>query len=238
MSGWSAKRFWTRADVVEQDAGFAVELDGRPVKTPAKAPLVLPTRALAEAVAAEWDAQQGHVRPETMPLTRWSNSAIDTVTPQFDAVVEIVAAYGATDLVCYRAETPAGLVARQAEGWDPLMQFAARDLGAPLVATTGVIPVAQPPASLARLEAAVRTLDPFALTAFHDLVSLSGSLVLGFAVIRGVAAPEALWDVSRLDEAWQAEVWGSDDEAEAAAALKRQTFLDAFKFHELSRYAN
>lgn len=238
MSGWSAKRFWTRADVVEQDAGFAVELDSRAVKTPAKAPLVLPTRALAGAVAAEWDAQQGQVRPETMPMTRWANSAIDTVIPQFDAVVEIVAAYGASDLICYRAEAPAGLVARQAEGWDPLMQYAARDLGAPLVPTTGVIPVAQPPGSLARLDSAVRALDPFALTALHDLVSLSGSLVIGFAAIRGWDAPESLWDVSRLDEAWQAEVWGSDDEAEAAAALKRQTFLDAFRLHELSRDAS
>ncbi len=235
MSGWTAKRFWKQAAVAARDAGYTVELDGRPLKTPAKASLIVPTRALAGALAAEWDAQEGQVRPETMPMTRSANSALDKVAPQFEAVAEIVAEYGASDLICYRAAAPAGLVARQAEVWDPLMQFAARELGAPLVATTGVMPVAQPQASLDRLGAAVRALDPFALTAFHDLVALSGSLVIGFAAIRGHGEPDALWSASRLDEDWQAEVWGPDDEAEATAALKRQAFLDALRFHALSR---
>lgn len=238
MSGWAARRFWTAAHVVEVGGRYTVELDGRPVKTPAKAPLSLPTRALARAVAAEWDAQEGEVRPQTMPMTRSANSAIDKVTPQFDEVAALIADYGASDLICYRADGPRVLVERQAAAWDPLMAFSARDLFAPLVVTTGVIPVDQPSASLERLRAAVRALDPFALTAFHDLVALSGSLIIGFATIRGHAAPEALWATSRIDEDWQAELWGTDEEAAAAAALKRAAFLDAFRFHQLALGGN
>jgi chaperone required for assembly of F1-ATPase len=237
VSGWAAKRFWKQAMVAERDSGFAVELDGSLVRTPAKAPLILPSRELAEAIAAEWDAQGTLLKPHTMPMTRSANSAIDKVTPQFDEVAALIADYGASDLICYRADRPAALVARQAEVWDPLMTFAAQALQAPLVATTGVVPVAQPPASLQRMRAAVRSMDPFALTGFHDLVALSGSLVIGFAVVRGHAPPGLLWAASRVDEEWQAGQWGRDDEAEAAAALKRTAFLDAVRFHSLARSA-
>ncbi len=159
MSGWAPKRFWKEVSVAEQDGGFTVHLDGRPVKTPASAPLLLPTRAMAEAIAAEWDAQQGEIRPETMPMARFAHSAIDKVTPQFDAVAEIVAAYGASDLLCYRAETPERLVARQAEGWDPLLAWAGEALGAPLRTGSGVIPVDQPAESLDALDPCGPRLD-------------------------------------------------------------------------------
>ena len=230
MSGWKAKRFWSGAAVEPDGAGWGIRLDGRPVKTPAKAPLIVPTEPMAQAIAAEWDAQQGEVRPETMPLTRAANSAIDKVTPQFDAVAAMLADYGGTDLLCYRAEAPEPLIARQSAAWDPLLDWAAVELGAPLTVATGILPVAQPPDSLARLTQAVQSHDPFRLTALHDLVAISGSLVIGLAIARGRLDAAAGWEVSRIDETWQTEQWGDDDEAAAAAALKRQAMQDAARF--------
>lgn len=233
MSGWTAKRFWTEARVEEGAVGFTVTLDGRAVKTPAKAPLVVPTRAMAEAIAAEWDAQTGKVDPATMPVTRAANSAIDKVTVQFDEVVGLLSDYGGTDLLCYRAEGPIELVARQAEGWDPVLDWAASALNAPLVVTQGVVFVAQDPDVLARLRARVAALDPFRLTAFHDLVAISGSLVLALAVIDGWLPAEAAWQLSRIDETWQAELWGTDDEAQKAEEVRHADFLQAERFYRL-----
>jgi chaperone required for assembly of F1-ATPase len=233
MSGWTAKRFWTEARVEEGAVGFTVSLDGRAVKTPAKAPLLVPTRAMAEAIAAEWDAQTGKVDPATMPVTRAANSAIDKVTVQFDEVVGLLSDYGGTDLLCYRAEGPIELVARQAEGWDPVLDWAASALNAPLVVTQGVVFVAQDPDVLARLRARVVALDPFRLTAFHDLVAISGSLVLALAVIDGWLPAEAAWQLSRIDETWQAELWGTDDEAKKAEEVRHADFLQAERFYRL-----
>lgn len=233
MTGWTAKRFWKAATAETAPGGWEVRLDGRPVRTAAKAPLVLPTAALARAVAAEWDAQGATIDPAAMPLTRAANSAIDKVTPQREEVVAMLAAYGETDLLCHRAEAPEELVRRQAEAWDPLLSWAAAALSAPLIPTTGVIGVPQPAESLARLRAEVDALDPFELTAFHDLVALPGSLVLALAALRGQAPAEALWQASRVDERWQEELWGSDEEAARAAALKRRDFLQAMRFLDL-----
>ncbi len=233
MSGWTAKRFWTEARVEEGPGGFAVLLDARPVKTPAKAPLVVPTRALAEAIAAEWDAQERVVRPQTMPVTRAANSAIDTVIPAFGQVVAMLAEYGGSDLLCYRAETPAEFIRRQNLAWDPLLDWAATKLGAPMSVTAGVMHVTQAPESLARLRARLEALDPFRLTAAHDLVSLSGSLVLALALIDGRIGPDDAWALSRLDEDWQAEVWGRDEEAEALGEVRRAAFLQADRFYRM-----
>lgn len=233
MSGWTAKRFWKAARVEPCEGGFTVTLDGRAVKTPAKALLVVPTRAMAEAVAAEWDAQQGKVDPGTMPMTRAANSAIDKVTVQFDEVVGLLADYGGSDLLCYRATGPAELVARQAAGWDPLLDWSATVLHAPLRVTEGVVPVAQDPRSLARLKARVAALGVFELTAFHDLVSISGSLVLALAVIDGRLAVEEAWTLSRIDEAWQTELWGHDEEADRAEAVRHAAFLHADRFYRM-----
>jgi chaperone required for assembly of F1-ATPase len=233
MSGWTAKRFWTEARVEEIGGGFTVTLDGRAVKTPAKAPLIVPTRAMAEAIAAEWDAQTGKVDPATMPVTRAANSAIDKVTVQFDEVVGLLSDYGGTDLLCYRAEGPMELVARQVEGWDPVLGWAASALNAPLAVTRGVVFVAQDPDVLARLRARVAALDPFRLTAFHDLVAISGSLVLALAVIDGWLPAEAAWQLSRIDETWQAELWGTDDEAQKAEEVRHADFLQAERFYRL-----
>jgi chaperone required for assembly of F1-ATPase len=233
VSGWTPKRFWKEADVRPAAGGFAVSLDGRPVKTPAKAPLVVPTEAMAAAIAAEWDAQEGTVKPLTMPVTRSANAAIDKVAPQFDEVAGLLAAYGGTDLLCYRATGPAGLVARQAAAWDPLLDWSAEALDAPLRVTSGVVPVAQPEPSLARLAARVRGFGVFELTAVHDLVSVSGSLVLGLAVTDRRLAADAAWALSRVDEIWQAELWGDDAEAEAEAEARRAALRHAARFYAL-----
>ena len=233
MNTWAARRFWTTARVLAADGGFAVHLDDRPVRTPAKAPLILPTEGLAQAIADEWQVVEGKVNPAVMPFTRMANSAIDKVTPQFDAVAAMLAEYGGTDLICYRAEGPAALVARQAAAWDPLLDWAAAALQAPLVSTQGIRHSAQAQASLDRLHMAVRALSPCQMTAFHDLVAISGSLVLGLAVTRGRLQAEAAWTLSRIDEDWQIEAWGVDEDAAEMAARKRADFLLADRFFAL-----
>lgn len=235
MSGWKPKRFWKAATAEPCEGGFTVRLDGRAVKTPAKAPLVLPTLAMARAVAAEWDAQDKLVRPETMPMTRAANSALDKVTPQFAAVAELLADYGGSDLLCYRAEGPEALVARQAAAWDPLLAWAAAELGAPLVATAGVMHIAQPAESLARLRAELFGATPFELAGLHDLIAITGSLILGLAVARGRLSAAEAFGISRIDEHWQAELWGADAEAAAAEARKQAALEEAARFHALCR---
>lgn len=233
MTGWAPRRFWTAAKAEPCDHGFTVRLDGRPVKTPAKAPLIVPTLALAQAIAAEWDAQQGTVKPETMPSTRSANSAIDKVTPLFDAVVDEVAGFGGSDLLCYRAEAPMELVARQEADWGPLLDWLRTDLGVDLAVTSGVIPVTQPPESLVRLRAAVAGHDPFRLVALHDLVAITGSLVLGLAVARGRLEADEAFRISRIDEHWQIEQWGEDEEAAAMEAHKLASLRHAARFYGL-----
>jgi len=233
VSAWKAKRFWKTATAEGCDGGFTVRLDGRAVKTPAKSAFVLPTLAMAQAAAAEWDAQVKEVRPETMPVTRMANSAIDKVAVQFDEVAGLLAAYGESDLLCYRATGPAELIARQEAVWNPLLDWAAAVLGAPLVATAGVVHVAQPPGSIAALRARLFALTPFRLAAMHDLIAISGSLILGFAVAEHHLTAAEAFSISRIDEQWQAEKWGEDEEAAALEALKRAALIEAARFWNL-----
>lgn len=233
MSNRTQKRFWKQTAVADASEGFAIELDGRQVKTPAKAALLLPNRAMADAVAAEWDAQEAKIDPLSMPVTRSANAAIDKVRHQHGEVAAMLVAYGDTDLLCYRAEAPEALVARQAELWDPALDWAHETLGARLTACSGVLHQPQDASALERLAAPVYGMTEFQLAGFHDLVSLSGSLVLGLAAARDWRAAEALWDLSRLDEKWQAEQWGADEEAETLAQTKRQAFLHAKRFFDL-----
>lgn len=235
MSEWKARRFWKTADIRPQDGGWEVVLDDRPLRTPGKHPLILPTERLARAIAVEWDAQLEVINPNTMPLTRAANSAIEKVAPQFDGVAAMLAEYGGTDLLCYRAEQPQELVQMQAEGWDDLIDWSATELQAPLRITHGVIPVPQDRDSLHRLRAHIDELDVFGLTALHDLVTLPGSLILGLAVIRGRLSAEESHRLSRIDEAYQAGVWGQDEEAQTVAANRRDAMLVAEQFWELSR---
>lgn len=233
MAGWAPKRFWTAAAVAPVTGGFTVTLDGRAVKTPAKAPLVLPSEGLARLVAAEWDAQTDVVTPETMPATRTANSAIDKVAVNFTEVAEMLADYGGTDLLCYRAAAPQALIDRQAAGWDPLLEWARLRYDAPLQVTVGVMFIAQPPASLAALRAAVFAQTPFQLAALHDLIAISGSLVLGLAVAEGRLSAEEAFSLSRIDEQWQIDQWGEDEEAAALEARKRQALAEAARFYGL-----
>ena len=231
MSGWVKKRFWKEAQVTQADGGFTVTLDGRAIKTPAKAALVVPTAALAQIIADEWNAQPERIDPGLMPATRAVNAAIDKVTGQRAEVAKLVAAYGDSDLVCYRATDPEALVAREAAAWDPILDWAAHRYGYRPVTRTGVMHAPQPAALLASLEADVARFDPFALTALHDLVSMSGSLLIGLAVTDRFAPPETLWQASRVDEDWQIEQWGEDDEATALAEGRRQSFMEAARFY-------
>ncbi len=234
MSEWALKRFWTEVTVDEAEDGHQVLLDGRKVRTPAKAELVVPTRGMAEAVAAEWAAQEGSVDPLSMPFTRSANAAIDRVRPTLAEVAAMLAAYGDSDLLCYRAEGPEALTTRQAERWDPVLDWAETALGARLEPRTGVIHAAQSAAALEALTAPLDRLGPFHLAGFHDLVGLSGSLVLGCAVAMDWRAPEEIWALSRLDEDWQAEQWGADEDAVETAETKRREFLHAKCFFDLS----
>ena len=224
MSAWKAKRFWKSAAV---DA----------VEGPAKNLLVVPTQAMAQAIALEWDAQEDEIKPDTMPVTKTANAALDKVALQHGEVADMLAAYGDSDLLCYRAEAPAELVARQAAEWDPMLEWAADALGARLHQRAGIMHKPQDTEALAALSARVHALDNFELAAFHDLVSLSGSLVLGFAATMNAKTTDALWDISRLDEHYQAEQWGRDDEAEALADLKKASFAHAKRMYDLAQRA-
>ena len=236
MSGWNtAKRFWKSAAVAETGEGFAVELDGRPLKTPAKTPVVVPTRALAEAIAAEWDAQGEQIDPMSMPVTRCANSALDKVAQQHAEVADMLAEYGGTDLLCYRADSPKALVQLQADAWDPVLDWTAETYGARLKPVAGVMFQGQDPDALESLRLKVHEMDNFELAAFHDLVCLSGSLVLGFAAVSDFAPIDELWSLSRIDESWQEEQWGEDEEAQEQAEIKKTAFKNAYLFNRLRK---
>ncbi|MDP5361207.1 MAG: ATPase [Paracoccaceae bacterium] len=234
MSDWKPKRFWKEATATACDGGFTVMLDARPVRTPAKAPLIVPTMAMAEAIAAEWDAQEGLIDPRKMPVTRGANAAIDKVRTQRDEVVALLAEYGDSDLLCYRAAGPEELIALQQKGWDPMLDWAEAQLGVRLAVGVGVMHVEQAPDALAKLYTEVAVLDDFALAAAHDLISLSGSLILAIAVTKGGISVEDAWGLSRLDEHWQISQWGADEDAAAAEMVKRAAFFDAARFFLLS----
>jgi len=233
MSEWAAKRFWEKVSVVAAEGGFTVQLDGRAVKTPQKTLVVMPTQSMADAVKAEWEAQGDKIDPLSMPVTRGANAAMDKVTPQHAEIVDMLAAYGDSDLLCYRADSPEGLVAKQAQGWDPLVDWSATELGAPLQLRTGIMHQPQAPESLAALKDHVAALDAFRLTAFHDLVAITGSLVLGLAIAKGRLGAAQAWDLSRIDEDWQISQWGEDEEAAEQAGLKRRDLLAAQRFYAL-----
>ncbi|WP_439109666.1 ATP12 family chaperone protein [Lentibacter sp.] len=234
MSEWKLKRFWSDVATQPEADGFAVALDGRIVKTPAKATLVLPNETLAAHVADEWRAVEVEIKPEAMPFTRSANAALDKVAVQHEEVAGLIAAYAETDLLCYRADSPVELQKRQAEAWDAPLAWVRDTHGLHLEVATGVMPVSQSEASLQKAQALSMGMSAFALTAFHDLVSLSGSFVLGLMAAQNCDTPENLWNISRIDENWQQELWGVDDEAAEMAALKKAQFEHAYAFYQAS----
>ncbi|MFL6765519.1 MAG: ATP12 family chaperone protein [Sphingomicrobium sp.] len=227
------KRFWKDA-VAERDGdGWAVKLDGRPVKTPARVPLAVPTEALAEAIADEWRGVAEKIDPRAMPLTGLANAAIDRVAPEPQAFASGLARYAEADLACYRADGPNQLISRQEQSWDELLAWARRRYDVDFVTTAGLIHVAQPAATVERLSHAVAALDPFRLAGLSPLVTIGGSLITALAVLEKAITPEEAWEAVSVDERWQLEQWGADAEAEAALESRRRDFLAAARFLEL-----
>ena len=229
------KRFYREAAVEAGNGLYRIVLDGRPARTPAKRPLALPARAAAEAVAAEWQAQGEEFEPAALRLTRLANTAIDRVAGNRPAVVGEVTRFAATDLVCYRAGEPNELVRRQAEAWQPLVEWAAARHGAHLCVTEGVIPRAQNEEALAALTRAVEAYDDFALTALHAATAAAGSLVIGLALGEGRIDAATAFAAACLDETFQAEQWGVDAEAEERRAALKADIEAAARFLALLR---
>ena len=227
------KRFWKFAEAVEADGGWGIELDGRRVKTPARADLTVPGEALARCIWAEWNDSGDEVNPRSMPLTGLANAAIDRIAPDKANYAAGIARYGETDLVCYRAEGPERLVQWQAESWDALLGWARRRYDVDFACQTGIMHVPQPQDTVRKLAHAVAALDAFRLAGLSPLVTIGGSLVAGLAVLEQMLPAEAAWEAVSLDDRWQLEQWGADAEAQAALDLRRQDFLAGARFLDL-----
>ncbi len=221
------RRFWKDVTV---EPGNGIALDGKPVRTPGRAPLALPTPQLAEAVAAEWRTVGETIDPRAMPLTGLANAAIDRIAPDSAAFAAGLAAYGESDLLYYRADDPPELVARQQAAWDPLLEWARGRYDVHFEPTTGVMHRAQPEATVARLGEAIAALDPFRLAALSPVVTISGSLVTALALVEDAATPKAVWQAAHVDEDWQAEQWGEDTLAVQAREARRAEFDAGVRF--------
>ncbi len=227
------KRFYKIATAVATADGTAILLDDKPVKTPARRALAVPTPALGEAIAAEWAEQGDTIDPRTMKLTGLANAAIDRVAPDPAAFARELARYADSDLLCYRADRPADLVARQAAEWDPLLAWARRRYDIDFVVVTGIVHHAQPSATIARLTAAIAAPDAFRLAAMNPLVTIGGSLVAALALLEGELDAQTAFAVTHLDELWQAEQWGDDYEAIAARESRLADWTAAATFLHL-----
>jgi chaperone required for assembly of F1-ATPase len=228
------KRFWNEAAAVRQaDGGWGIALDGRPVRTPARASLLLESAALADAIAAEWQAQGETIDPASMPLTGIANAAIDLASPDPAAFAEPIAAYAESDLFCYRDDRDAALQAEQAAAWNPLLAWAEGRYAVEFALAQGVLPVDQPAATIAALRGAVLTHDAFRLAALAPLVTIGGSLVAGLALAERAFDPAPLWDAVALDELYQERRWGADSEAQQARARREADWNDAARFLSL-----
>lgn len=224
------KRFWTNAEAVAGAGGWGVELDGKPLRTPARAVLIVPTEALGAAVADEWNAAQATFDPQAMPLTGLANAAIDRVVPDPAAFAAALAQYGENDLLCYRAEGPDALVDKQSHAWDPLLAWGRRRFDVDFATTCGIVHVDQPSATTRRLAHEVATLDPFRLAGLSPLITIGGSLLAALGVLEGALTPGSAWESVSLDERWQLEQWGSDEEAEQRLANRKRDFVAAARF--------
>lgn len=226
------KRFWTSVEITD---ARGITLDGKPVRTPGRTPLLLPNDKLAAAVAEEWRAVTGEIDPRAMPLTGLANAAIDRIAPDLRTFAAGLAVFAESDLLCYRADSPAPLVARQAAAWDPLLDWARATYGVDFVVTTGIMHRHQPPETLARLGEAIAARDPFELAALAPIVTISGSLVAALALAERAADAEAVWLASELDADWQAEQWGEDDLAIPARQARRRDYEAGVRLLDLLR---
>jgi chaperone required for assembly of F1-ATPase len=229
------KRFYTSAEVGEVEGGFAVLLDGRHVRTPARNPLVTPWRALTAAIAEEWAAQAEVIDPTSMPLSRIANSAIDGVSREAEAVRAEIVKYSGSDLICYRAEGPERLVQRQSEAWDGLLAWARDELGARFAVAEGVMFVQQPEEAVEAVDRALEGLHPFRLAALNVVTTLTGSALIAVALLRGRLTVSEAWGAAHIDEDWTNELWGADDEAETRRARRFADMSAAARMLELAR---
>jgi len=228
------KRFYKEVAVKDEGGRCALLLDGKPVKTPGKAALSLPAKALAEAIADEWRAQGDHIDPRTMPLTKLANSAIDGIEGRRQAVVDDIMAHARSDLLCYRASGPDGLVAAQAAHWDPVIAWAKDTLDAPLTLAQGIVHVTQADAAMDAIRTRIEGLDAFSLAALHVMTSLTGSALLSLAVALKRLTPEEAWNAAHVDEDWQAGKWGEDADAKDRREGRKLEFDAAVRALELS----
>jgi chaperone required for assembly of F1-ATPase len=229
------KRFYKHAAAAPTEGGFTVTLDGKPMRTPGKAPLVVPTQALAAALAEEWQAQTGEMEPLAMPLTRLAATAIDRVAVQRAAAVDEIVAYAGSDLVCYRAAEPAALVARQAAVWQPLVDWLRQRYDVALAVTTGIVPCPQPARVAEAIRAVVESFAPLPLTALHALTTAAGSVVIGLAAMEGRLDAGGVFAAAQLDEDFQIERWGEQPESTRRRQALRRDIEASCRFAALLR---
>ena len=222
------KRFYKEAGVVETEGGFAVTLDGKPVKTPSGRTLTAPVRAIADVIAEEWRAQQDTIDPLTMPLTRFANSVVESVVDRVQLVRDDLAKYLQSDLVFYRAGYPQALVAKEAKHWDPVLFWAADALGAHFILAEGIMHVRQPDTAVEAARSALPD-DPWSLAAVHVVTTLTGSALLALALALGVRDPDQVWDAAHVDEDWNRDQWGVDEEVAARRAAREVDFRAAVR---------
>jgi chaperone required for assembly of F1-ATPase len=220
------KRFYAGAGVAEAPDGFSVVLDDKPIRTPSGRAVAAPSLQIAEGIAAEWEAQQEFIDPMTMPLTRLANSVVNGVVDQVEAVAEDIAKYFGSDLLFYRAGYPEALVAREAEHWDPVLFWAADTLGAHFILAEGIVHVRQPDAAVAAARAALPK-DAWSVAALHVVTTLTGSALLALALLRGRLDPDQVWKAAHVDEDWNIEKWGVDEEVAARRAARLVDFRAA-----------
>ena len=227
------KRFWTSVDIREDTRGWGVDLDGKPVRTPARVALVVPAKALVEAIAAEWRAATDEIDPRAMVITGLANAAIDRVAPDKAAFAVGLSGYAEADLACYRSEWPPQLVDLQAQSWDPLLAWGRRRFDVDFSTTSGLIHIPQPPATVERLAHEVAMLDAFHLAGLSPLVTVGGSLLAALAVLEKAIEPDAGWQAVSIDDRWQLEQWGEDHDARLALDNREHDFLAAARFLKL-----
>jgi chaperone required for assembly of F1-ATPase len=222
------KRFYKDVAVAQGEGGYLIALDGKTIKTPARRPLSAPTEALAGLLAAEWAGQVKVIDPATMPVTRIVNTALDGVADDSQAVFEDILRFSSSDLLCYRADGPERLIARQAERWDPVIDWAAHALGARFILAEGVMHQEQPREAISAFGATLRKYDtPLELASLHTVTTLTGSAILALAFAEGRLPFDQVWSLAHLDEDWTIEHWGSDEEAEQRRAQRFAEFQAA-----------
>jgi chaperone required for assembly of F1-ATPase len=235
MTAAPARRFYKTVSVTGSAAPFSVRLDERPLRSPQKRALDLPTRALADAVAAEWEMQGEKVDPQSMPVTRLANTALDRVAPDLDRIIGEIVDFAGSDLTCYRAEKPQGLAERQAKAWQPVLDWARSALGAEFTVTEGVVHIQQPAATLQATRDYLAGKSPWALTAIHNVTTLTSSALIAVMACDGAIPASEAWAAAHIDEDWQIEHWGWDEEARHRRNYRKREFDICLRFCELSR---